>query len=95
MQPIPATRNSFSGVEISIYRQPGAEEIHLRPGEPVLLTSEYARVICDVCAHYGIPYAEVVFADRASSTYDNVHSNVAGMADMAAQVYGQLKDYLD
>lgn len=57
--------------------------------------SEYARVICDVCAHYGIPYAEVVFADRASSTYDNVHPNVAGMADMAAQVYGQLKDYLD
>lgn len=54
----------------------------------------YAQVIRDVCKHYGLPYAEVVFADRAASTYDNVHPNVSGMADMAGQIYTQLKERL-
>lgn len=57
--------------------------------------AEYAQVIRDVCAHYDLPYAEVVFSDRATLTYDNVHPNIEGMADMATQVYNQLKDYLD
>ncbi len=54
----------------------------------------YAQVIRDVCGHYGLPYAEVVFADRAASTYDKVHPNVAGMADMATQIWNALRSYL-
>lgn len=56
--------------------------------------TEYAQVIRDVCSHYNLPYAEVVFADRAASTYDNVHPNPSGMADMANQIYNQLKSIL-
>ena len=55
----------------------------------------YAQVIRDVCAHYELPCAEVVFADRASMTYDNVHPNVAGMADMAEQIWDALQPYLE
>jgi lysophospholipase L1-like esterase len=54
----------------------------------------YAKVIRDVCNQYGLHYAEVVFSDRASSTYDNVHPNVAGMTDMANQIWNQVKNYL-
>ena len=54
----------------------------------------YAQVIRDVCKQYGVQYAEVVFADRAASTYDNVHPNVAGMAEMANQIWDQVKSYI-
>ena len=54
----------------------------------------YAKVIRDVCNQCGLHYAEVVFSDRASSTYDNVHPNVAGMKDMANQIWNQVKNYL-
>ena len=54
----------------------------------------YAQVIRDVCKQYGLQYAEVVFADRAGSTYDNVHPNVAGMAEMADQIWNQVKSYI-
>ena len=54
----------------------------------------YAQVIRDVCKQYGLQYAEVVFADRAGSTYDNVHPNVAGMAEMANQIWNQVKSYI-
>lgn len=54
----------------------------------------YAQVIRDVCDHYKIHYAEVVFADRAASTYDNVHPNVAGMKEMADQIWEQVKSYI-
>ena len=57
--------------------------------------SDYAKVIRDVCVHYELPYAEVVFADRASLTYDNVHPNVEGMADMAEQIWDALQPYLE
>ena len=56
--------------------------------------SAYAQVIRDVCNHYEIHYAEVVFADRAASTYDSVHPNVAGMNEMADQIWEQVKSYL-
>ena len=54
----------------------------------------YAQVIRDVCTHYNLPYAEVVFADRAASTYDSVHPNPAGMTEMANQIYTQLQEIL-
>ena len=54
----------------------------------------YAQVIRDVCNHYNIHYAEVVFADRAASTYDDVHPNVAGMKEMADQIWEQVKSYI-
>ena len=54
----------------------------------------YAKVIRDVCNQYGLHYAEVVFADRTASTYDKVHPNVAGMKDMANQIWNQVKNYL-
>ena len=54
----------------------------------------YAQVIRDVANHYDVKYAEVVFADRAGSTYDNVHPNVAGMAEMANQIWEQVKNYI-
>ena len=57
--------------------------------------TDYAQVIRDVCSHYSLPYAEVVFADRAASTYDSVHPNVEGMADMAEQVWDALQPYLE
>ncbi len=38
--------------------------------------------------------AEVVFLDRSASTYDNVHPNPAGMADMATQIYHLLRNIL-
>lgn len=65
-------------------------------GDNVMDSSKtaYAQVIRDVCNHYDLPYAEVVFADRTASTYDKVHPNVAGMADMANQIYTQLKNKL-
>lgn len=56
--------------------------------------NRYAQVIRDVCAHYELPCAEVVFLDRAASTYDNVHPNPAGMADMATQIYHLLRNIL-
>ena len=56
--------------------------------------SAYAQVIRDVCNHYSIKYAEVVFADRAASTYDSVHPNVAGMKEMADQIWDQVKSYM-
>jgi lysophospholipase L1-like esterase len=56
--------------------------------------STYAQVIRDVCDHYSLPYAEVVFADRAASTYDNVHPNPSGMADMADQIWNALQPAL-
>ena len=56
--------------------------------------SAYAQVIRDVCNHYNIHYAEVVFADRSASTYDSVHPNVAGMKEMADQIWEQVKSYL-
>lgn len=55
----------------------------------------YAKIIRDVANHYEIKYAEVVFADRAASTYDNVHPNVAGMTEMANQIWNQVKDYVN
>ena len=38
--------------------------------------------------------AEIGFADRAASTYDNVHPNVAGMKEMADQIWEQVKSYI-
>ena len=55
----------------------------------------YAKIIRDVANHYEIKYAEVVFANRAASTYDNVHPNVAGMTEMANQIWNQVKDYVN
>ncbi|MCR5408005.1 MAG: alpha/beta hydrolase fold domain-containing protein [Bacteroidales bacterium] len=57
--------------------------------------AEYAQVIRDVCTHYDLPYAEVVFADRASLTYDNVHPNIDGMQEMANQVWNALAPSLE
>lgn len=54
----------------------------------------YAQVIRDVCNHYNVKYAEVKFADRAASTYDSVHPNVAGMKEMADQIWEQVKSYI-
>ena len=54
----------------------------------------YAKVIRDVCDHYGLPYAEVVFSNRSSLTYDNVHPTPAGMVDMADQIFTQMKGRL-
>ena len=55
----------------------------------------YAQVIRDICHHYSLPYAEVVFADRTALTYDNVHPNVAGMADMTEQIWEALQPVLE
>ena len=55
----------------------------------------YAQVIRDVCEHYDLPYAQVVFADRAAMTYDNVHPNVNGMEEMANQIWNALKPSLE
>ena len=55
---------------------------------------EYAQVIRDVCNHYNVKYAEVKFANRSASTYDNVHPNVAGMKEMADQIWEQVKSHI-
>ena len=55
---------------------------------------EYAQVIRDVCNHHNVKYAEVKFASRSASTYDNVHPNVAGMKEMADQIWEQVKSYI-
>lgn len=55
----------------------------------------YAQVIRDVCEHYDLPYAQVVFPDRAAMTYDNVHPNVDGMEEMASQIWNALKPVLE
>lgn len=57
--------------------------------------TEYAQVIRDVCDHYDLPYAEVVFSDRAALTYDNVHPNVDGMEEMAGQIWNALRPVLE
>lgn len=55
----------------------------------------YAQVIRDVCEHYDLPYAEVVFSDRSSLTYDSVHPNVDGMEEMADQIWNALKPAIE
>ena len=55
---------------------------------------EYAQVIRDVCNHHNVKYAEVKFASRSASTYDNVHPNVAGMKEMADQIWEQVKSHI-
>lgn len=57
--------------------------------------ASYAQVIRDVCDHYNLPYAEVTFANRSASTYDNVHPNVEGMQDMADQIWNALQPVLE
>lgn len=56
--------------------------------------TDYAQVIRDVCNHYNVKYAEVVFSDRAAMTTDNVHPNAEGMTEMADQIWNQVKNYL-
>lgn len=55
----------------------------------------YAQVIRDVCDHYELPYAQVVFANRAAVTYDNVHPNVEGMQEMAGQIWAAMGPVLE
>ena len=57
--------------------------------------TSYAQVIRDVCDHYELPYAEVVFANRAAVTYDNVHPNVEGMQEMADQIWAAIGPVLE
>ena len=56
--------------------------------------TDYAQVIRDVCGYYNIRYAEVKFSDRTANTYDQVHPNVAGMKEMAEQIWDQVKSYI-
>ena len=56
--------------------------------------SAYEKIIEEVCQHHNIPYAKVVLANRTTLTYDWTHPNVAGMTEMAEQIWSQLKSHL-
>ncbi|MBQ1208863.1 MAG: hypothetical protein IIX64_00100 [Bacteroidales bacterium] len=61
----------------------------------------YTKVITDLAAHYNLKTAQITFADRTTMTYQrtgtsdvNVHPNIAGMKEMANQIWNQLKNDL-
>lgn len=56
--------------------------------------SAYEKIMEEVCHHHNIPCAKVVLANRSSLTYDWTHPNVAGMTEMADQIWNQLKSHL-
>ena len=56
--------------------------------------SAYEKIMEEVCLHHNIPCAKVVLANRSSLTYDWTHPNVAGMTEMADQIWNQLKSHL-
>ena len=52
------------------------------------------EIMEEVCLHHNIPCAKIVLANRSSLTYDWTHPNVAGMTEMADQIWNQLKSHL-
>lgn len=56
--------------------------------------SAYGKIVKDICEHYGLHYAELIWDYNTYAPADGVHPNAAGHTKMAEEIFRQIKDYL-